>query len=361
MQNYQLDNYILSKHEIFQSLVISEYGLRHLSQSKQETLYKWGHKIIALIELCPIIGLIVTIFEALIVKYIQSRNIYTQCQTNNEIPIQIHQQEPLQISHPPPSSINKETPLQINPWLFRGTQQGCEGPVCISKAESVRATLDSHSSDLGIRFNQKMITDSIKEGTCTAMSLEFLDSYFKTKKLSIERPDAQAHVLVDRLIELGELFAKSSQEMRDRQAAYNTIEVMDSLDETVDHSKNKIQALANYHSFNIDYSSSEIDVAKLANKNELSKELDALPEGTFFIRILKPADNKKLEEKGHSLIYIKENGLGLFYDPNFGLRSLPSEEHAQILFQGFKNNFQLFGINKARFYRLQPQQVPEIK
>ena len=81
------------------------------------------------------------------------------------------------------------------------------------------------------------------------------------------------------------------------------------------------------------------------------------PEGIFLIRILKPADNEKLEDHGHSLVYIKENGLGLFYDPNEGVRNLASSEHSQVLLAGFKSCFQSFKIHKARFYRLHPVEI----
>jgi hypothetical protein len=328
MNNYLLDNYSLSKCEILQSLFVSEYGLRHWAHSKKQTPYKWGHRIIALTELCPLIGLIATIIEKLVVS----------CIRHNKL-------EP---SPPTKPSLTKK-----RKWLFRGTQTGSNGPVSITKVESIRAKLDAHRP-IGIQFNQKKVAPSIEGGTCTAMSLEFLDSYFKTKKISIKQLDAQSDRLVDHLIKLGHNFASSSQEMRDRQAAYNTIEVQLSGDD-IDYSKNKVQSLANYHSLIIDYSSPEIDVDKLDDESAISKEIDALPEGVFLVRILKPTNNEKLEEHGHSLVYIKERGLGLFYDPNYGVRNLSITEHSKVLFKIFKNCFQLFEIHKARFYKLQPK------
>lgn len=335
MENYLLSNYNLSTCEVLQSLFISEYGLRHLTQAKTENRHKWGHRIVATIELCPAIGLIVTLIEALVVHCMRSNNIESPpCPTRPTLPLQT------------PSITNRK-------WLFEGTQAGCEGQVSIAKVESICARLDAHRS-LGIHFNQEKVIDFVEGGTCTAMSLEFLDSYFKIRKTCTKKPNYRSDMLVDYIVQLGQKFSSSSEEMRNRQAAYNTIEVDDALDDTIDYSKNKVQSLANYHSLLIDYSSSEIDIDTLSSESELSKEVNALPEGAFFIRILKPANNEKLEEHGHSLIYIKERGLNFFYDPNFGVRNLSSSDYPKILFEAFKSCFQAFRISKARFYRLQP-------
>jgi len=246
MKNYLLDSYNLSKCEMLQSLFVSEYGLRHWAHSKKQTPYKWGHRIIAVIELCPLIGLIATIIESLVANRIRPNNV-----------------EPRSYTKPSsPTSLTKK-----RQWLFRGTQAECNGPVSVAKVESIRAKLEAHRS-IGIQFNRKKVAPSLEGGTCTAMSLEFLDSYFQAKKISIEKPSTQSDMLVD--------------------------------------------------------------------------------------RILKPANNEKLEEHGHSLVYIKERGLGLFYDPNYGVRNLSTSEHSKILFEGFKSCFQTFQINKARFYRFQP-------
>lgn len=323
MRNYALDNYKLSSSELLQSLFVSEYGLRHWALSNKQTSHKWGHRIIAVIELCPVIGLIATVIEALVVSCI--------CPNKAKL-----------------SSQKRE-------WLFLGSQVGCNGPVSVAKVEAIRAKLDARRST-GIQFNPKKTGPILLGGTCTAMALEFLELYFKARKISIKQPDAQSDMLVHRLIKLGPKFSSSSQKMRNRQAAYNTIEVQ-SNDSTIDYSKNKVQSLANYHSFVIDYSSSVIDIER-ADECSIVKEVDALPEGAFFIRILKSENNEKLESSGHSLVYIKEGGLGLFFDPNYGVRNLTSSGHSKILFEGLKDCFRSFKVNQARFYRLQELPLP---
>lgn len=64
--NYLLSNYKLSTKEIIQSAFISEYGLRHLELAKEGS--KWGHRIIAMIELCPILGIVASIIERLVAQ-----------------------------------------------------------------------------------------------------------------------------------------------------------------------------------------------------------------------------------------------------------------------------------------------------
>lgn len=314
MPNYLLDNYNLTKLEVLKSFVVSEYGLRHLAQAKTQTQHKWGHRIIAAIELCPIVGLIATLIEAIVARCIKSYS---------------------------PQSIPQEK------WLFKGSQASCLGQVSVSKVESIRAKLDSQSP-LSICFNREKITDSLKGGTCTAMSLEFLEEYFKSKEANLKKDNFQSK-MVESIIKFAPKFFNSCEEMRNRQAAFNTIEVK-KLNYEVDYSKNKVQALANYHSFVIDYASNEIETDKLTNEHDIH----SLPEGSFLIRILKPANNEKLEEHGHSLVYIKEHGIGIFYDPNFGVKNLSPSEHQVTLFENFKTNLNTFQVNKVRFYRLQP-------
>lgn len=339
MNNLLLDNYNLSKFEILQSLLVSEYGLRHWTKSTKKTECAWGHRIIAVIELCPLIGLIATIIERLAVSCIRSNN--------NKIPSNKTEQP-----HSPTIS-SQTSSIKNRKWFFKGNQARCNGPVAIDKVKSICVKLNTNPPT-GIQFNQEKVGDSVEGGTCTAMSLEFLDSYLKAKKLSVQTSDNRSAMFIDKIVELGQKFSSSSEEMRNRQAAYNTIEVQldKSLVNKADYSKNKMQAIANYHSLTIDHASPEIDTKELNDKSELAKEVDALPEGAFLVRIIKPANNEKLEEHGHSVVYIKENGLGIFYDPNYGARNVSPSKHSEILFEGFKSYFQSFEINKARFYRL---------
>ena len=309
MNNYLLHDYRLSACQVLQSLFVSEYGLRHWALSNTETEYKWGHRMIALIEFCPLIGLVATTIECLAAASFRNRE-----------------------------------------WLFKGSQLECNGDVSVSKVQSIRAELEKKRLH-GICFNSKKVNPTVVGGTCTAMSFEFLDSYFEAKKITQKMPDPESNRLFNHLLCSGEKFAKCSPEIRDRQAAYNTIEVQ--LDvENVDCSKNKIQSLANHRAFKIDHSSKTIDV-KTLNQKSLAEEVKSLPEGAYLLRIIKPAHNEKLEECGHSLVFIKEPGLDLLYDPNDGLRNLTPLIHSNVLYDKFKQCLRDFQTSEARFYRFQ--------
>jgi hypothetical protein len=310
MEYYLLINYKPSNLEILQSLFISEYGLRHLNLAEIRPQHKWRHWVIAIIEICPWFGLIPTMIEAFVAKWMRS------------------------------------SPFVNRTWVFVGSQNGHEGDVAISKVEAIRAKLQNQSP-LGIHFNRDKVVNHLEGGTCTAMCLEFIDSYFKIKKNHVQSPES----LINRIAEVRAQFASSSEKMRIQQAAYNTIEVVKA-DGQIDYSKNKLQALANDYNLTLDYSSKEIDVEEIGAETELESEIDILPKGLYFVRILKPANNEKLEEKGHSLVYIKEPDINLFYDPSFGLKNLAALKHSAELFQRFKYNFEIFQVSKARFYQV---------
>lgn len=342
MNNYLLESYALSKLEIAQSLIVSEYGLRHLAESKRDEKRKWGHRVIAIIELCPVIGIVPTVIEGLRSTCIRSD--YRELSLNgiNRSILKVEDDQNLNFQN-----------LFDEEWLFKGSQFGHQGKVLISDVKAICAQLNNCRPNK-IHFNHEKVTDSIDGGTCTAMSLEFLNFYFKAKHLSQSSKGNHAYIFINNLLNDSSQLMVSSIEMRYRQAAFNTIEV--EVDEGsangVDYSKNKVQALANYHLFSVDYASKEIDIEKLEEEDEFREILKNFPEGAFFIRMIKPLNNERLEEFGHSLIYIKEKGIAIFYDPNFGARNLYNLDHAKVLFEAFKNCFQVFGVHLLRFYRI---------
>lgn len=249
-----------------------------------------------------------------------------------------------------------QTRIFYSKLLFEGKQTECSGLVDIPKAESIREDLNKKSSE-GILFNKKKLTGRIEGGTCTAMCVKFISTYFKIKNTCKRNPDYTPQKLLDSLSQIGKKFASSSEKMKVRQAAYNTIEVTGfDIDSTIDYSKNKMQSILNHRSFVINRSSSEIEL-NYHNEKLISDEVEALPEGTYLLRIIKPDNKEKLEEHGHSLVYIKEEGIGLFYDPNMGVIQLVPQEHSDILSICMLNRLGDFGLNKARFYQIQPNSV----
>lgn len=240
------------------------------------------------------------------------------------------------------SQLTRET------WLFRGTQNNCSGVTPVDKVKEVFDKLNK-KKECGIDFNKNKITGSVEGGTCTAMSLEFVDSLLKIKKNSPKCVNDKSKF--NNILSLQEKFKQSSEEMRIRQAAYNTIEVIKG--DYIDYSKNKMQSLLNFHDFKINYCSNEINTE--TRKEEFAKTVHELPKGTYILRVIKPNENEKLEEHGHTLVYVKEEDLGLFYDPNFGLRVLSEEEHSTVLLESFKFCYFNFQTSNARFYQIEKE------
>ncbi|CCB87645.1 putative uncharacterized protein [Parachlamydia acanthamoebae UV-7] len=314
MYNYILSDYNLSKLDALQTIFVSKYGLRHLKEAKKHPSQKWGHRVIAAIELTPFVGLIATIIEGSLAKYKRASS---------------------------PS-----TPQ--NPWIFKGSQYGCSGKVATQKAVKVFHQLKQERAS-GIDFNENYIPSQIEGGTCSAMSLAFAEEYFKVRKKTQGLPN---HQVLTHMKKIGKKFAKSNTEMRIRQAAFNTIQVTRPT-YSIDYSKNKIQSLANLHHFMINYASEAFTMHSARKTQEIENEVAKLPEGTYFIRMIKPCDNEKLEHCGHSMVYIKENGLELFYDPNAGLLNLSGVHRAHAFSAAFKIYQTHSQLSDTRFYRLQ--------
>jgi hypothetical protein len=310
VKNYLLNDYNLSSFQLVHSVFVSEYGLRHWSESIIYPERKWGHRIIAAIEFIPLVGLVATIIEAIVAKIFCSQ----------------------------------EKPSQDQPWIFRGDQViSC--PVDQAKVEVIRARLD-RCKPPGIRFNPEKIGHAIDQpveaggstsGVCTAMSLEFLAQYFKLKTK-------------DDIAQLGPFFAHGSCEFTHQQLAYNTIEVDRQI--LTDYTKAKIQALANFHSFRISHASPEIDVTQLQNEAALSRMIDSLPPGSYLLRTIQPLQNERLEQWGHSMVYIKDATFSGFYDPNEGLRSLNPSDQIPVLYRKLKQCLANFQTTNARFYQM---------
>ncbi len=233
-------------------------------------------------------------------------------------------------------------------------QEGCCGGISVEKADAARQKLQEKATP-GIFFDPAIYRNchSIR-GTCTAMSLEFASTYFDLwRELMDVSPGSK--VFLDKLRLVSGRFEKSSEEMRSRQAAYSSITVDRTVD--MDVSRSKVESCITYHDFGIDYCSSEMDITDIAR---LQQEVDSFSDGVYFIRMLQPGDNHKLEARGHSMIYVHEEGLRLFYDNNWGLEKIPTTNSATdgtLLCERLLNVHKQWDIPVVRFYRLNLRKV----
>src|SRR6267154_1814444 len=316
--DYFISNYNLSFFELLQSFVVSEYGLRHLKQADLHPEVKWGHRLIAVIEFVPVLGQF-----AMFVEWIAFQILAAPDSSGN-----IPQNE----------SLFQETPQKE--LLFQGTQAQCSGALDPAKVSNLVNFLNQHREN-GITFNQNSITSSIEGGTCTAMAFDFAESFFKLRNTHAMAGRHSDNLFLNCLRNLGQQFTKSSEEMRIRQAAFNTIEVRPN-GAGLDIAKNKIQSLANLHNFKVDYSSDEIRVDRGDYDRVIKEEVSKLPNGLYLLRSIKPFHNAREEEHGHSMIYVKNQKEGFFYDPNKGVKYMKNVDPLPELSGALTDAFRTF-------------------
>lgn len=318
MNKYLLDNYCLSGGQFARSLLISEYGLRHLERADAKPKYAFGHRLLAAIEIIPVIGLIISIAELLF------RAIYLAFR-----PV-----------------------IQPNSWIFYGTQARCNGTYGADKALDTVSRLNK-SAVAGVHFNATKLTGRVEGGTCTAMALKFVRKYLQVKK----RVDLSPQRLLEKMRRKGAYFEKSSLAFRATQAALNTIEIDVSLQ---DPSRSKLESLIRWKGLQVSWSSpcyllnnQGCFVQGESPLGELARKIEGFAEGIYFIRAIEPATNEKLEAHGHTLVFIKEAGLHLFYDANEGLMYSDAQEAGSLVERQLRHCVNLFQTTDVRFYRVE--------
>ena len=130
-----------------------------------------------------------------------------------------------------PQSNLESTPSDDDIWaktgltrLFKGSQKKCSGYIDIDQSIRACNELNKRAPE-GIRFDSAGLTLFLREGTCSAMALNFAALYLFRESHSYQNSDKSK---IKHVKQLKAIFSKSSKEMRTQQAAFNTIEVMKS-------------------------------------------------------------------------------------------------------------------------------------
>ncbi len=319
------------------------WAKRHWQLAKTDAPRSLGHRVIACLEALPVIGGIVVLIERIIAA-IASR-----------------WQSPSSVSRSSVNKVNPDLRIANADYLFLArregrSQEGCCGNVSVERADVVRQKLQERAPP-GISFDSTIYHRSPAIiGTCTAMSLEFASTYYRLRKESQDiTPGNEAFLNKMRL--LSKSFEKSTEEMRSRQVAYSSITV----DRTVnmDVTRNKVESCLKYHDFETDYCSKEMDIR--VDTGLLQQEINTLSDGVYFVRMLMPTDNRKLEARGHSMIYVQEKDVRFFYDNNCGLEkmsALNSGANDTLLYERLLNVHKQWDIPMLRIYRLKPELSP---
>lgn len=235
-----------------------------------------------------------------------------------------------------------------------GWQLWCDGGTNSSKAKRIANDLTERAPE-GVRFNAKRINGKVRDGTCTAMCVEFAKKYFQKLNdgtVTDEMTTQEYEKMLERII--NRKFSKSCKHFRTVQEAMNTIEVDTSLKDKVDLERNKVQALVNFRHFAITEATETYDL-DTEKQGKLLKKTKTLKDGVHFFRMTKPKNNKKLEDYGHSMVLIKDKKHGIFfYDPNLGVKRIDSQWIADEMFTHMKMLHGKYKLSKSTFYHMEP-------
>jgi len=238
-----------------------------------------------------------------------------------------------------------ESKPEKRPSLYRRLQKASQGPCSginwrpKSKSYLKKLQADSPST---IGFNAEKLSWTTRGGNCTAIALEFIERYFNSD--SSESAESRLKRIAKSL-----KFGGNIREMRARQGAFNCIEVKNS--SAMTGTAEKVGALLNFHDFKLINQSNTFDLLDDL-RPKLSGILSSMDWGIYFMRDIKPANNDKLEEHGHSMVLIRTRGGDFFFDPNKGLEKIEAQGLEERVFEHLKHNYKRFEISQATFFKV---------
>jgi hypothetical protein len=348
---FMLPSYDVSAYQLFSSLFISEYGLRHFEEAKKNQRNKWIHIAIGAIEVIPVIGAVVSTIERLAAEIFKRYFTSPQKSTRPSVNIvPIHIEAPIKETSRPVSIPNPAKSSTEGTIICPGNQVFCSGWVPVKEVKAICQKLNE-SRPVGVQFDENSITDQLVGGTCSAMSLDFIHHYLNLKgnRQAETEEELFTRVLVtSRRYEYG-----SSPEFRVQQAAFNAIQkVAVERDSQPDFTQAKMASLMAFHHRKIVYASEMIDFEQKQAVEKTKDVWAALPQGIFIVRAIRPKANHKEEKHGHTMVLVNESQGKFFYDPNHGTRHLRSNQAAVDLYEALKRSNTVWDVPEHRFYQV---------
>lgn len=245
-----------------------------------------------------------------------------------------------------PGALFSPSETEIN----KGSQTDHSGPADARKVKDLIKRLNAFSTP-GVRFNPNREDKDLVGGTCTAMSLNFLEQFFENRKFTRLEGEETAALRAIQKIAKDNHIAKSSEKFRIIQAAFNQIE-RDPGTVAEDFNKAKIEAMAKNYGIDV---TSVGEAVKLRRENALGKIQNIvtnLEEGEpYLIRQLEPDESSKKEKKGHSMVCVKEGDDLYFYDPNQGTKKIAFGD-GSILHGHLQKVLSDHDVGLVRFYKM---------
>ncbi|MES2199946.1 MAG: DUF4116 domain-containing protein, partial [Chlamydiota bacterium] len=237
--------------------------------------------------------------------------------------------------------------------LFASEQILKDGAVDTKKVQDFLTVLRKKAKD-GIYFTDSEFS-SLSGGTCSAMALTFAHELLFNKKpiTNLEDLKKALNQLASKPTEK-DCITKSCPSLRDLQMAFNTIKVS-SQDKSkgIDFSKHKIESLAQVYQFSIKTTSQPIIIRSDQAKTIFKEEVEKLPKGIYLLRALNTANNEKLENFGHSLLFFKANDFIGLYDPSVGMTITSPKGLDDFIQNTVLFSLKRYALQEARFYGLE--------
>lgn len=250
-----------------------------------------------------------------------------------------------------------------------------EGKTDPAKALKFVNQLNAGSSQVipCITFNQKMLKgNQLTGGSCSAIAfrvgkeaLSLLKSLQGGKQLNPSSRERSFASHLSRFVQMQELIAtgtaadekREQLEIRSEQMALNTITVDRDALRSGNAVAEKISAMAPFYGLKVVESSPELRVRENGQlETHLSKQMQSLKEGVYFLRIIIEENNHKLEQKGHSVVYIKTDRAEYYFDAALGFYHLFQEStKTNLIYNALLSANQRFEVDVLTFHRLEEE------
>lgn len=240
---------------------------------------------------------------------------------------------------------NKKEPLTP---IHVTNQDNCGGTVDIEAAKTILLKKGKFEK---VTFDPDVLPHELTEGTCTALTLKFLEDFL--------RQGVSRGTIKSRVATCAAGVRESNPTMRTIQAAMNTIKIRPEFREIPCHQE-KAEALLSLQHLRLMKAYKGIDWST-EDREVLEKRIKKLPKGVFFIRAICPSSNEKGEKHGHSLALITlDSETFYFYEPNDGIYEIKgataqkSEQMASIL----KKAHEVWILPHMTFYQVTLDENP---
>ncbi|MGZ3633889.1 MAG: hypothetical protein ACXWM7_06395 [Parachlamydiaceae bacterium] len=249
--------------------------------------------------------------------------------------------------------LDSSTLFASTSYLIQGDQRGCHGGIAPEEVTAFHRTLNERAAE-GIQFG----TNTVKElsgGTCSPMSLNFLDQFSKFFETADTEQIPFNHITAEFAIEqIDRTRFQTNGLMRNIQAAFNTISRK--AQKVTDFGRAKMESLSRFFALTIRETSKEIDLRKQETLQQDCNALyDGLADGKYVVRQILPdntPNSPKGELHGHTCALIKAGHILFFYDPNYGVHKTLNA-NGEILLKHLQKAHKNWTVPLTRLYQVE--------